>query len=587
MLSFEVSKIKKWVIFILVLVKINLSLQECKFNQYKRKGELQVFHEESDDKLRFLQSQPFEPIRIAFDYTTLDGQSGVTENQKSNYKLVLEKAREVFQTLIKVQRLTSLAKFSECDSNIKISPSISSTGVAADLVIFPFIDTTLTGNTEAYASACIVSGKNNRPVAGLVAFSGNFNSTKENWLNFYTSLAVHEFTHILIFNPEMYHLFIDSNGQSMPMESIMRNATINGLERSFIITPKVMEVAKKYFNCSNIIGVELENQGGIGTAMSHWEARVMLTDYMIGVSYDEMTISEITLAFFEDSGWYQANYFTGGLFRFGKHEGCSFLENNCINSNQGVTYPREYCNQQYAPVCTTGRTSKGFCFITDYTSIPSNYNYFHDNMGGLVLPDFCPTSIVPTNETAFLPWSCSMGFSQFPSELEETISSTSACFMSNLIKDEYMTSVNAMYQSPRTTCYQFSCNYNDRTLSVIIGSKTVQCPIAGGYVEVDGYFGKLECPDFNLICTNQQMCSNMIDCALNKVLPVNPIYNYTITGTNNETSANVSIYNGNYTVNANLTYSEPYNRPSAGSGSSYINYYLSYFILTLICLIYM
>ena len=44
----------------------------------------------------------------------------------------------------------------------------------------------------------------------------------------------------------------------------------------------------------------------------------MLTDYMTSVYYDESVISEITLALFEDSGWYKAEYYTGGLFRYGK-----------------------------------------------------------------------------------------------------------------------------------------------------------------------------------------------------------------------------------------------------------------------------
>ena len=35
-----------------------------------------------------------------------------------------------------------------------------------------------------------------------------------------------------------------------------------------------------------------------------------------------MAISEITLALLEDSGWYKANYYTGGLMRFGKNKGC-------------------------------------------------------------------------------------------------------------------------------------------------------------------------------------------------------------------------------------------------------------------------
>ena len=59
----------------------------------------------------------------------------------------------------------------------------------------------------------------------------------------------------------------------------------------------MLEVARKYFNCPTIEGVELENYGDDGTAGSHWEARILLGDYMNGVAYTEEVISEFSLAF--------------------------------------------------------------------------------------------------------------------------------------------------------------------------------------------------------------------------------------------------------------------------------------------------
>jgi hypothetical protein len=53
---------------------------------------------------------------------------------------------------------------------------------------------------------------------------------------------------------------------------------------------------------------------------------------MIGYSYsEEQVISEFTLAVLEDSGYYKPNYYTGGLMRFGKHKGCEFLDQKCVN----------------------------------------------------------------------------------------------------------------------------------------------------------------------------------------------------------------------------------------------------------------
>jgi hypothetical protein len=34
---------------------------------------------------------------------------------------------------------------------------------------------------------------------------------------------------------------------------------------------------------------------------------------------EEGALSEFTLSFLEDTGWYQVNYYTGGLMKFGKN----------------------------------------------------------------------------------------------------------------------------------------------------------------------------------------------------------------------------------------------------------------------------
>lgn len=38
-----------------------------------------------------------------------------------------------------------------------------------------------------------------------------------------------------------------------------------------MITPKLVAMAKEYFNCDSIDGVYLENQGDEGSAASHFE----------------------------------------------------------------------------------------------------------------------------------------------------------------------------------------------------------------------------------------------------------------------------------------------------------------------------
>lgn len=41
-----------------------------------------------------------------------------------------------------------------------------------------------------------------------------------------------------------------------------------------VVTPQVVQEVRDYFNCSQLEGAELEDQGEEGTALTHWEKRV-------------------------------------------------------------------------------------------------------------------------------------------------------------------------------------------------------------------------------------------------------------------------------------------------------------------------
>ncbi|KAJ1361118.1 hypothetical protein KIN20_020301 [Parelaphostrongylus tenuis] len=75
-----------------------------------------------------------------------------------------------------------------------------------------------------------------------------------------------------------------------------------------IVTPKVRQEARDYFRCPDLEGAEIESQGSTATRGSHWEKRVFENEAMTGVATQVYAITRLTLALFEDSGWYKANY---------------------------------------------------------------------------------------------------------------------------------------------------------------------------------------------------------------------------------------------------------------------------------------
>ena len=119
----------------------------------------------------------------------------------------------------------------------------------------------------------------------------------------------------------------------------------------------------------------------------------------------EIVISEFTLALLEDSGYYKANYYTGGLMQFGKNKGCDFVFKKCINDgNINPNFSNELFNQTYTPSgnfdksCSSNRQSRAFHMIFVWPSIPEQYQYFKNiNWGGWSSADFCPVSSEDSN----------------------------------------------------------------------------------------------------------------------------------------------------------------------------------------------
>lgn len=44
--------------------------------------------------------------------------------------------------------------------------------------------------------------------------------------------------------------------------------------RTIVKTPNVLKTVQDFFNCSRMLGAELEDDGGRGSRGSHWEQRV-------------------------------------------------------------------------------------------------------------------------------------------------------------------------------------------------------------------------------------------------------------------------------------------------------------------------
>ena len=416
---------------------------------------------------------------------------------------------DLFSELLQVKRNRNIVikNPEKCSEKIKYYNEQIKSGVDNDIILIPVIDKTLDIVVQAAASACFLNGEDSRPIMGYILINPTLGYKIKNSKEYFALLFLHEITHILVFSDALFNYYLYSR-------PVTTKKIINEIERTLIITPKVKNIAAQHFNCPSITGVELENQGGEGSAGSHWETRVMLGDYMISTDYDDVVISDITLALFEDSGWYEVNYYTAGLFRFGKGEGCDFLNSVCA-TNGTSNFKYDFCDFSTSDTCSPNNLNRGDCYWRIYSSINSKYQYYEQGYGGYQDADFCPISYPHRKSYSYFCNSCIEGEITYEEKYFlgfSTISDNSICIISSLDDN-----LNSEYSYERALCHKISCNYDKLTFNVDIGNHTIECPNEGGKINVEGYKGTITCPRYNRVCTSAVYTGNPIQAVLKRI----------------------------------------------------------------------
>lgn len=275
---------------------------------------------------------------------------------------------------------------------------------------------------------------------------------------------------------------------------------------NYIKTPKILETARKHFGWNELFGVPLEYNGGQGTAGAHWSKKYMNTDYMIGDSYGENLVSDMTLALFEDSGWYKVNENMANLFVWGKNEGIDFFTKDCINRNSTApngfssNFPNEFCDAKNQPVCSTSFIFRGVCSIKSFRSeLPLYQRHFSDpRLGGVdELTDRCPIPIEQKYDQPYYGGSCRVGKKKFNFE---KICPDCACFSTTLLEEGAGTADNH-----KAACFEFKCNPNGK-IQVSVDGNFYECDDNNEILSVAGHNGKITCPDKKIICSSNYKC---------------------------------------------------------------------------------
>ena len=352
-------------------------------------------------------------------------------------------------------------------------------------------------------------------------------------------------------------------------ETSKRRMNNDDYYKASFIGKNALNQAKLYFNCSEMTGIELDAINGEESTDNgntiHWSERILLGDYMIpSFYYVEQSISEITLASLVDLGYYEVNYYTGGLMRFGKNKNCTFLSRDCIelvNNNILTSFPNEFCSNAYQGsytfgTCSSGRQSMAYCYnLYPYSFIGINYNkyrrngnefasYRSDGFSSEEEIEFCPHSnsdINIGNQNYNYDGYCKFGngkygaygfleqktYTEISQYIYESYSENSFCAFSSILK-KGIDNPDYINGTLRPTCYKMNCS--EKSLTINIADEYIVCPRKGGPILIESDYSKYEgyiiCPDYNLICTGSKMCNDLFDCAEKESLYKNSTFYY-------------------------------------------------------------
>jgi leishmanolysin-like peptidase len=215
-----------------------------------------------------------------------------------------------------------------------------------------------------------------------------------------------------------------TNGNTQLMQGV---ASTNVLGRTVlhsgevlfeVITPLVRQVVRNQFACLTLNGARLQNVLNSSDCYgSYWDERWFYQDLMTPfLSTTQNLLTPLTLAFFEDSSWYRANYQSAFVQSpsYGNLAGCDFVEKNCIvdgavpddglgsfcNSTMTVDSNGFVLQLALPQTCDPTHTFKASCDLQDVQpgqDVPAVLQDYYQ-AGSLKIPkdftqvDYCPVA---------------------------------------------------------------------------------------------------------------------------------------------------------------------------------------------------
>ncbi|CAL8096177.1 unnamed protein product [Calicophoron daubneyi] len=286
-----------------------------------------------------------------------------------------------------------------------------------------------------YADLCQIEEELNRPTLGALHICPEKISLTYPYFIKTKNSIIHAVAHALGFHPILYAFMRDEKGVPRTPRSLGTNepglGEVNGYFRpnpttmSYINfqwksalktinlkfwalkTPNLVAVARRHFGCTEIEGVYLEDHYSPHPWPAHFEKWLTNDELMTADPGFEGVVSELTLAFFKDTGWYDVKMDKAQPLSYGKGLGCDFVLKSCyeyihIRKANGSS-PAPYCTKPYTSgaSCVPHKRAYGYCGLRHHMRpLPQEYQYFTSIQdvssdwvhffGGDLLMNYCP-----------------------------------------------------------------------------------------------------------------------------------------------------------------------------------------------------
>jgi len=449
--------------------KANLKLDEYIPIHHGHKGLVQSFHA--------LVSQPdFENLSL------------LKKKNPNLYKYITEQlvpsVQDSIVTTLRVREVPRHKITKPLCEGAVVPQILMSMDVRADLVLIVTADE-VNNPGIAWASACQYHALTSRPLVLRLNLKPSMMKNTPDRLNNDFQSVLKELLHTMAFSGFYLNLFLDPVKYTRKRRIDTLYSDYTNKIRNWIISPRVVAYARSYYQCPTLAAVPL--QENLIEYNIHWHREWLGNELMTTGHHHNFALSMFTLAFFEETGWYQVRHDKADKFHWREKEGCNIMVINsaCLYGDSNpckVGEPNDTCYydntfvascQEYPP----GMTRDG--------------NYFralaYKNKCEFMRNDVFDTRDCRIKTTSKMPWTNQVG---------EYYGEGSRCITGNIFQQGNL---------PTSLCLKTSCIGN--VLKFTIKNKELQCFGLGQRVTLDALglpMGYISCPDTEEFCRKER-----------------------------------------------------------------------------------